>query len=124
MAVPLHRAKAELFRTLGHPVRIRVLELLLDEPKQVRELLGEIDVESSNLSQQLAVLRRAGIVSSYREGANVMYRLSTPDVAELMGSARRILASMLTSQEDLLTELRAEMPAGSPSETPADPNQK
>ncbi|WP_238581638.1 ArsR/SmtB family transcription factor [Demequina aestuarii] len=119
MAVPLHQAKAELFRTLGHPVRIRVLELLLEEPKQVRELLGEIEVEASNLSQQLAVLRRSGIVSSYREGATVMYRLSTPDVAELMGSARRILASMLTSQEDLLAELRTEMPAGASSE----PNQ-
>ena len=49
-------------------------------------------------------------MSSYREGATVMYRLSTPDVAELMGAARRILASMLTSQEDLLAELRTEMP--------------
>lgn len=118
MAVPLHQAKAELFRTLGHPVRIRVLELLLEEPKQVRELLGEIEVEASNLSQQLAVLRRSGIVSSYREGATVMYRLSTPDVAELMGSARRILASMLTSQEDLLAELRTEMPAETPVAIP------
>ncbi|MDN4479453.1 ArsR/SmtB family transcription factor [Demequina muriae] len=118
MAVPLHQAKAELFRTLGHPVRIRVLELLLEEPKQVRELLGEIEVEASNLSQQLAVLRRSGIVSSYREGATVMYRLSTPDVAELMGSARRILASMLTSQEDLLAELRTEMPTETPVAIP------
>lgn len=110
-AIPLNQAKAELFRNLGHPVRIRVLELLLEEPKQVRELLSEIKVEASNLSQQLAVLRRAGLVSSYREGATVMYRLSTPDVAELMGSARRILASVLTNQEDLLAELRTEMPA-------------
>ncbi|HEX5334140.1 MAG TPA: ArsR family transcriptional regulator, partial [Cellulomonas sp.] len=46
--------------------------------RPVRELLAEIDLEASNLSQQLAVLRRAGIVSSYREGATVMYRLSTP----------------------------------------------
>ncbi|WP_250446170.1 helix-turn-helix transcriptional regulator [Actinotalea sp. C106] len=111
MTVPLHQAKADLFRTLGHPVRIRALELLLEGPRPVRELLTEIEVEASNLSQQLAVLRRAGLVSSYREGAAVMYRLSTPDVAELMGAARRILTSMLTSQEDLLAELRAEMPA-------------
>ncbi|WP_085067196.1 ArsR/SmtB family transcription factor [Catenuloplanes japonicus] len=81
MSVPLYQAKAEMFRTLGHPVRIRVLELLQDGPKPVRHLLSEIDVEASNLSQQLAVLRRAGIVLTYRDGPLVMYALSTPDVA-------------------------------------------
>ncbi|HEX5332422.1 MAG TPA: ArsR family transcriptional regulator, partial [Cellulomonas sp.] len=77
--------------------------------RPVRELLAEIDLEASNLSQQLAVLRRAGIVSSYREGATVMYRLSTPAVGELMGAARWILASVLTSQEGLRAELQAEL---------------
>lgn len=108
MTVPLYQAKADLFRTLGHPVRIRVLELLLDDPQPVRDLLAAIEVESSNLSQQLAVLRRAGMVVSYREGSAVMYRLSTPDVAELMAAARRILAAMLTNQETLLADLRAD----------------
>ena len=72
--VPLYQAKAELFRTLGHPVRIRVLELLQDGPKPVRDLLAEIEVEASNLSQQLAVLRRAGMVTSSRDGALVRVR--------------------------------------------------
>jgi ArsR family transcriptional regulator len=53
-SAPLHHSKAELFRTLGHPVRIRVLELLEDRPMAVRELLADIEVESSSLSQQLA----------------------------------------------------------------------
>jgi DNA-binding transcriptional ArsR family regulator len=104
--VPLYQAKAELFRTLGHPVRIRVLELLQAGPRPVHELLAEIDVESSNLSQQLAVLRRAGLVSSSRDGAAVLYTLSTPAVAQLLLSGRRILASMLADQEGLLAELR------------------
>ncbi|GAA3518907.1 lsr2/espR transcriptional regulator [Aeromicrobium panaciterrae] len=104
--VPLYQAKAELFRTLGHPVRIRVLELLQDGPRAVRELLGDIEVESSSLSQQLAVLRRAGIVSSSREGSAVVYTLATPDVAQLLLYGRRILASMWSEQEDLLAELR------------------
>ena len=107
MTVPLYQAKAELFRTLGHPVRIRVLELLQDGPHPVRELLEQIEVESSNLSQQLAVLRRAGLVTSSREGATVLYTLSTPDVADLMRAARRILTSMLSDQGKLLAELRA-----------------
>lgn len=104
--VPLYQAKAELFRTLGHPVRIRVLELLQDGPRPVRELLAEIEVESSNLSQQLAVLRRAGLVTSSRDGGAVLYTLATPDVAQLLLYGRRILASMWTGQEGLLAELR------------------
>lgn len=65
--VPLYQAKAEFFRMLGHPVRIRVLELLQDGPMPVRDLLAAIEVEPSALSQQLAVLRRSGIVASARE---------------------------------------------------------
>jgi ArsR family transcriptional regulator len=107
MAVPLHQAKAELFRTLGHPVRIRVLELLQEGPRPVHDLLADIEVESSNLSQQLAVLRRAGLVTSSREGSKVLYTLSTSDVADLMRSARAILTSMLSGQEELLAQLRA-----------------
>ncbi|MEV6306022.1 metalloregulator ArsR/SmtB family transcription factor [Actinoplanes sp. NPDC051861] len=106
MSVPLYQAKAEMFRTLGHPVRIRVLELLQDGPKPVRDLLAEIDVEASNLSQQLAVLRRAGIVSSFRDGSLVMYALNT-GVADLLAAGRRILGAVLTDRDGLLVELRA-----------------
>ena len=105
--IPLPQAKAELFRTLGHPVRIRVLELLQEGPRPVHELLTEIEVEPSNLSQQLSVLRRAGLVTSSRDGSTVLYTLSTPDVADLMRSARAILTSMLSGQEGLLAQLRA-----------------
>ncbi|MEV5239079.1 metalloregulator ArsR/SmtB family transcription factor [Streptomyces cinnamoneus] len=106
MRVPLYQAKAEFFRMLGHPVRIRVLELLQDGPKPVRELLTAIGVEPSSLSQQLAVLRRSGIVTATREGSTVVYALAGGDVAELLGAARRILTELLTGQEELLTELR------------------
>lgn len=111
MRVPLYEAKAELFRTLGHPVRIRVLELLQDGPRPVHELLEGIEVEPSNLSQQLAVLRRAGMVTSSRVRSTVLYTLSTPEVAELLRVARGLLASMITSQDELLAELRSEADA-------------
>ncbi|WP_377269828.1 ArsR/SmtB family transcription factor [Peterkaempfera sp. SMS 1(5)a] len=106
MPVPLYQAKAEFFRTLGHPARIRVLELLQDGPMPVRELLAAIDIEAPSLSQQLAVLRRTGLVTSTREGNTVVYALSTPDVADLLRAARRILTDMLTDQGELLAELR------------------
>lgn len=106
MAVPLYQLKAEFFRTLGHPVRIRVLELLGDGPRAVRDLLADIDVEASSLSQQLAVLRRAGIVTSTREGGTVAYALAGPDVADLMRAARSFLTQILAGQADMLDALR------------------
>jgi ArsR family transcriptional regulator len=106
VSVPLYQAKAEFFRMLGHPMRIRVLELLQDRPMPVRDLLAAIEVEPSGLSQQLAMLRRSGIVSSRREGSTVVYALASGDVADLMGAARRILADMLGGRNELLAELR------------------
>ncbi|MFI6759802.1 ArsR/SmtB family transcription factor [Micromonospora sp. NPDC050417] len=115
MTVPLYQRKAEFFRTLGHPVRIRVLELLGDGPMAVRDLLADVAIEASSLSQQLSVLRRAGIVTSRREGSAVIYALAGPDVADLMRAARRFLTDMLTNQAELLDTLR-EAPATSDEE--------
>ncbi|MFF4731606.1 ArsR/SmtB family transcription factor [Streptomyces mirabilis] len=106
MQVPLYEAKAEFFRMLGHPVRIRVLELLQDGPKPVRDLLAAIEVEPSNLSQQLAVLRRSGIVTATRTGSTVVYELAGGDVAELLAAARRILSVLAAGRRELLDELR------------------
>ncbi|MFF1298423.1 MULTISPECIES: ArsR/SmtB family transcription factor [unclassified Streptomyces] len=110
MPVPLYQAKADFFRMLGHPVRIRVLELLQDGPKPVRDLLAAIEVEASNLSQQLAVLRRSGIVTATRSGSTVVYELAGGDVAELLAAARRILSVLLAGRQELLDELRAAQP--------------
>ncbi|MBC3992874.1 helix-turn-helix transcriptional regulator [Streptomyces sp. AC563] len=111
MSVPLYQAKAEFFRMLGHPVRIRVLELLRDGPLPVRELLAAIEVEPSALSQQLAVLRRSGIVTSRRDGSTVVYALAGGDVADLMRAARRVLTEMLAGRHELLDVLREAEPA-------------
>jgi ArsR family transcriptional regulator len=103
--VPLYQAKAEFFRTLGHPARIRVLELLSERDHAVHELLAAIEIEQSNLSQQLAVLRRAGLVAQRREGSQVVYAISVPEVRDLLLAARTILARVLAGSERLRTEL-------------------
>jgi len=103
--VPLYQAKAEFFRTLGHPARIRVLELLSERDHAVHELLAAIEIEPSNLSQQLAVLRRAGLVVQRREGGSVVYSVSVPDVRDLLVAARGILRSILSDQDTLRAEL-------------------
>lgn len=108
MPVPLYQSKAEFFRTLGHPVRIQVLERLGDGPLAVRELLAEVDVEATGMSQQLAVLRRAGIVTKLPDGR---YALAGPDVADLMRAARNFLTRLLAGQTELLDALRGEADA-------------
>ncbi|GAA2802969.1 metalloregulator ArsR/SmtB family transcription factor [Kitasatospora sp. CM 4170] len=108
MGVALYQAKAEFFRMLGHPIRIRVLELLQAGPTPVRELLAELEIEPSSLSQQLAVLRRSGIVTATREGSTVVYALAGGEVADLLRAARRILTELIDDRNTLLAELRAD----------------
>jgi DNA-binding transcriptional ArsR family regulator len=107
MSRPLYQLKAEFFKTLAHPVRIRVLELLVEREHAVAELLPEVGIEPANLSQQLAVLRRAGLVTTRKEGSTVYYSLRSPEFAELLAVARVILTSVLTGQVELLEDLQA-----------------
>lgn len=106
MSKPLYQLKAEFFKTLGHPARIRVLELLSQREHAVSEMLPEVGIEAANLSQQLAVLRRAGLVATRKEGSNVYYSLTSPQVAELLAVARAILTGVLSGQVELLEDLR------------------
>ncbi|MGW1838088.1 ArsR/SmtB family transcription factor [Streptomyces sp. BBFR2] len=103
-AIPLYEAKAAFFRVLGHPVRIRVLELLQEGPLPVRKLRGAIGVGPAALSQQLAVLRRSGIVTATRTGTTVVYELTGGDVPGLLGAARRTLPVVLTGRGELPAE--------------------
>src|SRR6266542_4236102 len=115
---PLYEAKAEFFKTLGHPARIRVLELLSQGEHSVGELLPEVGVEPTSLSQQLAVLRRAGLVTFRKEGSTVHYSLTSPQVAELLAVARRILTEVIAGQVELLADLQAVSP-GPPLSPPS-----
>jgi ArsR family transcriptional regulator len=96
------RLKAEFFKALGHPLRIRVLELLSERDRSVSDLLDEVAVEQPHLSQQLGVLRRAGFVVARREGPHVVYALADPRVAELLAVSRQMLLDMLTAGRDEL----------------------
>lgn len=107
MSRPLYQLKAEFFKTLAHPARIRILELLSQREHSVAELLPEVGVGPANLSQHLAVLRRAGLITSRKEDSAVIYSPTSPDVAELLSVARRILTGVLTEQVGLLEDLRS-----------------
>lgn len=100
---PLYEIKANLFKGLAHPYRIRVLEILSAAPEaSVAEMIAETGLEASHLSQHLAVLRRYRLVASERRASVVYYRLAFPQVAELLRVARQLLGEVLaTSQAEL-----------------------
>ena len=102
---PIYQLKAEFFKTLGHPARIRVLEVLREGERSVSDLVPDVGLEASHLSQQLAVLRRSNLVKTRRLGTSVVYSVSTPMVFELLDVARTILMSSLVDTRTLLEEL-------------------
>jgi ArsR family transcriptional regulator len=104
---PLYQAKAEFFKALAHPARIRVLELLSEREHSVSEMLPEVGIEAAHLSQQLAILRKMNLVVTRKEGSTVFYSLVSPHVAELLAVARRILTEVIANQIGLLDDLRA-----------------
>ena len=104
---PIYQVKAEFFKTLAHPARIRVLELLRDGDRTVGELIPVVGIEASHLSQQLGIMRRANLVQSRKDGATVVYSVGNPMIFELLDVAKKILTSSLAETRDLLAELES-----------------
>jgi len=110
-ADPVYVVKAQLFRVLGHPVRIRMLELLSDGERAVGDLQAELNLDSSGTSQHLAALRQQGVLESRRAGTSVYYRIRDPRVTQLLAVAKQILTSALSDSHALLSDLADDAPA-------------
>jgi ArsR family transcriptional regulator len=110
MSAPSHELqtlKAEFFRALAHPTRIRLLEVLSDRGEQsVQALQARVDLDQPIVSQQLAKLRASGVVVCRKEGTTVLYALANPRIADLLAVAKTILSHRLTGHRTLLHELR------------------
>jgi ArsR family transcriptional regulator len=113
--VQIPELKAELFKAIAHPARIQVLEVLSEGESSVGDLQPKVGIELSHLSQQLAVLRKAGLVSTRKEGTSVYYSLSDPLIRDLLGVAKQLLISMLGQSQELLADLKASGAAASRS---------
>jgi ArsR family transcriptional regulator len=107
-ARPIHEAKATLFRVLGHPARVRILELLREGEWSVGALQSELGLDSGGTSQHLASLRRIGLVVSRRDGTSVYYRVEDEQVFELLAVGRALITRRLAEQQSLLHELESE----------------
>jgi DNA-binding transcriptional ArsR family regulator len=100
--------KADFFRALAHPVRIRILETLGTGERSVQELQQTLDLDQPVVSQQLAVLRSRNIVVPRKVGTTVRYALSDPQVTRLLAVAREIFNNHLVRRQSMLKELQRE----------------
>ncbi len=107
-AGPVHEVKATLFRVLGHPARVRILELLREGERSVGALQSELGLDSGGTSQHLAALRRIGLVTARRDGTSVFYRVEDDGVFDLLAVARAIISRRLAMEQSLLHELESE----------------
>jgi ArsR family transcriptional regulator len=92
---PTSEIKADLFRSLAHPARIRALELLVEGERSVSDMQPLVGIESSPLSQQLGILRRAGLVTTRKERSSVYYAIRDPELA-LLATAKRLLINSVS----------------------------
>ena len=106
----LHRFKAEFFKALAHPARIKILELLRSGEMSVTNLQAQLEIESSSVSQQLAILRGKNIVEARKVGTTVYYSVRDPAVFELLDVARRIFNNHLIDTRSMLEQLADEGP--------------
>lgn len=104
-AITPEQGVAELLKALAHPTRLKILELLRAGEVCVCEMIPRLGLEQSNISQHLAILRKQGLVSSYKDGLRVVYRVAHPEVFELLDSAARVLARELAAGQVVLAQL-------------------
>lgn len=107
---PVWQLEAEVFRLLGHPTRMRLVDSLRDGERTVSDLQAVMQSESSGTSQQLNLLRKAGVLSSRKEGTSVYYRVRDPRILQIIDLARQVLTSHLEEQQTLLEDLSANEP--------------
>ncbi|HSE02905.1 MAG TPA: metalloregulator ArsR/SmtB family transcription factor [Methylomirabilota bacterium] len=100
--------KAEFFKALAHPVRIRILEILVRGSRSVHELQEALGLDQPTVSQQLAVLRAKSIVDARKEGTAVRYTVRDASLRDLLAVTRRIFDNHLIGTQTMLRELRRE----------------
>jgi DNA-binding transcriptional ArsR family regulator len=108
MQHPLRRFKAELFKALSHPGRIKMLEALRAGEKTVGELQALLDDEPGSASQHLALLRAKHIVVGRKEGNNIFYSVRDPLLFRILDAAREIFSNELVDSQEMLSYVQEE----------------
>ena len=101
----LYRMKAEIIKAAAHPIRLAVIDCLQGGERCVCEITEQVDAQRSNVSRHLAVMTRAGILTSRKDGLMVYYRLRTPCILKFLGCIEEILREQLKQDAVVLRRL-------------------
>ena len=101
----LYRMKAEIVKAAAHPIRLAIIDCLRGGEQCVCEITKEVGAERSNVSRHLAVMTRAGLLDSRKEGLMVFYRLRTPCVLDFLSCVERCLREQLKEDTAILRRL-------------------
>jgi DNA-binding transcriptional ArsR family regulator len=105
----VYRLQVEVLKTLANVRRLEIVHLLADGPREVSRLAEEIGISQPNVSQHLAVMRSAGVVEAERDGREVRYRLSDPEIIEACEKMRGVLARRLARHSAAASRTPAEV---------------
>lgn len=97
---------ADFFKTLAHPVRIKILHCLEKGELCVCDIIEEVDIEQSNLSQHLGTMKKQGIIDSRKDGQKVIYRIAYPSVMDVVGAAEKTLSEQISQSQSILKFLK------------------
>ena len=97
--------RAEIFKALSHPIRLKIVECVSKEEKSVGEIVKYVNAEASNVSRHLALLKKASILSDRKEGLNIYYHLEIPCVVDFFTCVNRVVKTRLELNRDLLEQI-------------------
>ncbi len=90
---PLLDARAKVFKALGHPTRLAIVDLLASGERCVCEIDEIIEADMSTVSRHLSVLRNVGLLSSEKRGNQVFYKLECPCITTFYGCVESVISS-------------------------------
>jgi ArsR family transcriptional regulator len=96
------RLKADVFKAMGHPIRLGIIEMLAHEEKCVCEIVEYVGTDMSNVSKHLSLLKRHGLVADRKEGLKVYYRLTMPCAVEFAGCVGSVVLNRLEEQRAVM----------------------
>ena len=98
--------QAELCSAMSHPVRVRIVHLLRDGSKRVNSIAEELGITQATTSRHLAVLRNVGILSSQRQGTDIIYQITNPKITDICEAMRKVLAERESHRSEILQNFR------------------
>lgn len=101
----LYELKAEIIQAVAHPIRLAIIEYLVDGEQCVCDIIEHVGAQRSNVSRHLSVMLRSGVVESRKDGLKMIYSLKTPCIVNFLGCIEDVLKERMLTQAKLLETL-------------------